>query len=98
MNQFSRRKFLYTARISAINALLLKACGNPPKPGGETSIDRVETANISPEQILETTQVILGYIPIVAVAALVIARENAFFAKYGMTDLELSKQANWVLA
>ncbi len=51
--------------------------------------------NISPEQTPETTKVKLGYIPIVEAAPLIIAKEKGFFAKYGMTDVELSKQASW---
>jgi bicarbonate transport system substrate-binding protein len=37
----------------------------------------------------------LGYIPIVEAAPLIIAKEKGFFAKHGMPDVEVSKQANW---
>ena len=43
----------------------------------------------------EITKVKLGYVPIVEAAPLIIAKEKGFFAKYGMTDVELSKQASW---
>ncbi|MDJ0571111.1 MAG: hypothetical protein QNJ53_18965 [Pleurocapsa sp. MO_192.B19] len=56
MNQFSRRKFLYTAEVCAASAIFLKACGNPPEPGGEANTEEVETADISPEQMPETTR------------------------------------------
>lgn len=46
----------------------------------------------------ETTKVKLGYIPIVESAAMIIAKEKGFFAKYGMTEVEVSKQANWASA
>ncbi|MFM6282772.1 MAG: CmpA/NrtA family ABC transporter substrate-binding protein, partial [Dolichospermum sp.] len=52
-------------------------------------------ANIKPEQKPETTKAKLGYIPIVESAPLIIAQEKGFFAKYGMTEVELSKQASW---
>jgi bicarbonate transport system substrate-binding protein len=43
----------------------------------------------------ETTKVKLGFIPIVEAAPLIIAQEKGFFAKHGMTEVEVSKQANW---
>jgi len=51
-------------------------------------------ANISPEQAPETPKVKLGYIPIVEAAPLIVAKVG-FFAKYGMSDVDLSKQASW---
>ncbi|MGB3263307.1 MAG: ABC transporter substrate-binding protein [Microcoleus sp.] len=52
-------------------------------------------ANEKKVEGIETTKVILGYIPIVEAAGLIIAKEKGFFAKYGMTDVEVAKQANW---
>lgn len=50
--------------------------------GGEATTEQLETADIiSPEQMPETTQAVLGYIPILEAAALVIAKEKGFFAK-----------------
>ena len=95
-NQVSRRKFILTAGVSA-SAVLLKGClGNPPetgKTGTKSSIEPV--ANISPEQKPETTTAKLGYIPIIESAPLIIAQEKGFFAKYGMSKVELAKQASW---
>ncbi|EKV02745.1 ABC-type nitrate/sulfonate/bicarbonate transport system, periplasmic component [Leptolyngbya sp. PCC 7375] len=89
----SRRKFLYTTGASTAGALLLKSCvGNAPS----------ETANapipVTVRDAPETTAVKLGYIPIVESAAMIIAQEKGFFTKYGMTDVELSKQATWAAA
>nr|WP_319419055.1 ABC transporter substrate-binding protein [Pleurocapsa sp. FMAR1] len=82
MNQFPRRKFLYTAGVSAASAVLLNAClGNPPESGGETATEQAKPVDLSPEMMPETTQAVLGYIPIVEAAALVIAKEKGFFAK-----------------
>ncbi|HEY9795006.1 MAG TPA: CmpA/NrtA family ABC transporter substrate-binding protein, partial [Leptolyngbyaceae cyanobacterium] len=52
-------------------------------------------AKIDPAQAPETTKVKLGYVPIVEAAPLIIAQEKGFFAKYGMTDVDLAKQASW---
>jgi len=97
LNQFSRRRFLLTAGASAVGSVLLKGClGNPPTPGGDNvTAQQVSAVNLSPEQKPETTRAKLGYIPIVEAAPFIIAKEKGFFAKYGMTDVELSKQASW---
>jgi bicarbonate transport system substrate-binding protein len=99
-SKFSRRRFLSTAVASGAGAILLKGCvGNPPEPGGGTASSPAapEAAPIalSPETTPETTKIKLGYVPIVEAAPLVIAQEKGFFAKYGMTEVEISKQANW---
>lgn len=83
-SRFSHRKFLKTAAASGVSAVLLKACGNPLEPGGTAATEQVEVADISPEMMPETTKVVLGYIPIIEAASLVIAKERGFFAKYGM--------------
>ncbi len=43
----------------------------------------------------ETTKAKLGYIALNDFAPLAIAKEKGFFAKYGMTDVEVLKQASW---
>ncbi len=96
ISQFSRRKFLLTAGASAVGAVVLNGClGNPPDSSGNTQAQPVAAVNISPEQAPETPNVKLGYIPIVEAAPLIIAQEKGFFAKYGMSGVELSKQASW---
>jgi len=107
--QFSRRKFIVTAGASAVSTILLKAC-TPPEPGstagaggGATpgsvaspvATSAVAVANEKRVEGIETTKVTLGYIPIVEAAALIIAKEKGFFAKYGMTEVAVAKQANW---
>ncbi|OUL28459.1 CmpA/NrtA family ABC transporter substrate-binding protein [Nostoc sp. 106C] len=98
-NQFSRRKFILTAGASA-GAVFLKGClGNPPETvgsgSGTTQQAVQQVANTNSQQKPETTTVKLGYIPIVEAAPLIIAKEKGLFAKYGMTNVELSKQASW---
>jgi nitrate/nitrite transport system substrate-binding protein len=43
----------------------------------------------------EVTKAILGYIALMDASALVIAKEKGIFAKYGMPDVEVAKQASW---
>ncbi|HAJ58454.1 MAG TPA: bicarbonate-binding protein, partial [Cyanobacteria bacterium UBA8543] len=94
---FSRRRFLITAGASAAGSIFLKGClGNPPDSvTGRTQAQVAPPAKIDPAQAPETTKVKLGYIPIVESAPLIIAKEKGFFAKYGMTDVDLAKQASW---
>jgi bicarbonate transport system substrate-binding protein len=94
MTRFSRRKFMYVSAAST-GAILLKGClGNPPE--STTSSAVVEPLrNLPPEQTPEVTAIKLGFLPIVEAAPLIVAKEKGFFAKYGMTQVEISKQANW---
>ena len=43
----------------------------------------------------EVTKATLGYIALTDSAPLIIAKEKGFFAKHGMPDVEVSKQASW---
>ncbi|WP_293334011.1 CmpA/NrtA family ABC transporter substrate-binding protein [Microcoleus sp. CAWBG58] len=105
---FSRRKFIVTAGASAVSSVLLKGClGNPPEPGGTAdggagkaggapvATSAVAVANEKRVEGIESTKITLGYIPIVESAPLIIAQEKGFFAKYGMVDVKVAKQANW---
>jgi bicarbonate transport system substrate-binding protein len=98
-SHWSRRKFLGTAAVSAAGAILLKGCvGNPPEPTTQSSPGASPagtSANLTPETTPETPKAKLGFIPIFEAAPLIIAQEKGFFAKYGMTEVEVSKQANW---
>ena len=95
-NQFSRRKFLLTAGASAVGSVFLKGClGNPPDTANTIQTKQVAATNISAADRPETTTAKLGYIPIVEAAPFIIAKEKGFFAKYGMTNVDISKQANW---
>ena len=100
-SKFTRRKFVVTAGVSAASSLLLNSClGNPPSDTATdtASGDSPAAAPLAAGETPETTAVKLGYIPIVEAAGLIIAKEKGFFAKYGMTDVEVSKQASWAAA
>jgi nitrate/nitrite transport system substrate-binding protein len=43
----------------------------------------------------ETTKAILGFIALTDAAPLIVAKEKGFYAKYGMPDVEVVKQASW---
>jgi nitrate/nitrite transport system substrate-binding protein len=43
----------------------------------------------------ETTKAVLGYIALIDASPLVIAKEKGFFAKHGVPDVEVAKQASW---
>jgi nitrate/nitrite transport system substrate-binding protein len=43
----------------------------------------------------ETTKAILGFIALTDSAPLIIAKEKGFYAKHGMPDVEVVKQASW---
>jgi nitrate/nitrite transport system substrate-binding protein len=43
----------------------------------------------------ETTKAALGYIALTDSAPLIIAKEKGLYAKHGVPDVEVSKQASW---
>ncbi len=99
-SRFTRRRFITTIGASAAGSVLLSSClGNPPSATiKNASVIPPLAKPITADQQPETTQVKLGYIPIVESAPLVIAQEKGFFAQYGMSEVQLAKQANWASA
>ncbi|NKB17311.1 MAG: ABC transporter substrate-binding protein [Pseudanabaena sp. CRU_2_10] len=100
-SNYSRRKFLLTAGATAASSILLKGClGNPPPEAGLGSVSNTASqpaanSGVQSGQEPETPKAKLGYLPIVESAPLIVALEKGFFKKYGMTEVEISKQANW---
>ena len=76
----SRRQVLKTAAVSAAAGGLSALI---PKP--------LYAASGAPE----TTKAVLGFIALTDAAPLIIAKEKGFFAKHGMPDVEVLKQASW---
>jgi bicarbonate transport system substrate-binding protein len=100
----SRRKFLLTASLTATSAVLLKGClGEPPpdqpagqSPGSPGSSPTAATGSGVPAgEEPEVQTVKLGYLPIVESAPIIIAKQKGFFAKYGLPNVLVEKQANW---
>ncbi len=79
-NGIARRKFL-----KAGGALTLLAAAKSLLPGGAFA------ASAGPE----TTKAVLGFIALTDSAPLIVAKEKGLFAKYGMPDVEVIKQASW---
>ncbi|PMB26488.1 CmpA/NrtA family ABC transporter substrate-binding protein [Fischerella thermalis] len=101
MSNLSRRKFILTASTAAAASILAHGCS----PGGSqsattdgdkpnaTTAANVSTVANAPK--VETTKAKLGFIPLTDAAPLIVAKEKGFFAKYGMTDVEVVKQKSW---
>ena len=82
---FSRRKLLKNA-IGSASALALTDALRLVFPGGVPSAMAAGP---------ETTKAMLGYIALIDASPLVIAKEKGLFAKHGMPDVEVQKQASW---
>jgi len=81
----NRRELLRNASGLAATAALL-AAAKSAFPFG---------ASIAHAAGPETTRAILGYIALTDAAPLIIAKEKGIFAKHGMPDVEVAKQASW---
>ncbi len=94
MTQLSRRKFILTAGAAAAGTAIIHGCSSPssqtstaPSPAASP----VATGGEAPE----VTTAKLGFIALTDSAPLIIAKEKGLFAKYGMPDVEVIKQASW---
>jgi len=89
MSSISRRRFLLTIGSSTLTTAMLPSCRSG-------SSDPSTMPPVQPGvNGLETTQVSLGFLPVVDCAPLVIAQEKGFFAGQGMTAVKILKQASW---
>lgn len=99
MSSTSRRRFIGTFATTAIGSILLKGClGNPPAANTPSTPTTTATGGGTAGEPPETPKIKLGYIPILEAAPLIIAQEKGFFAKHGMTEVEVAKQASWAAA
>ncbi len=98
MSSFRRRQFL-TVGATVVGSVLLKGClGAPPddkRPvtSGAPAVTAGSGVKSGEEPEVKTAK--LGYTPIVEAAPLIIASVKGYFAKYGMPDVKIDKQANW---
>ena len=99
MARFSRRHFIATAGVLATVPLLKGCFGNPsapPSKSGGTSTPAAPVASaVKPGEEPEVKTAKIGFLPIVEAAPLIVAFTKGFFAKHGMTDIKIEKQANW---
>ena len=82
--KLTRRTLIKTAAATGATTALVQAV-RMAFPGGAFA------AQAAPE----TTKAVLGYIALTDASPLIIAKEKGFFAKHGVPDVEVSKQASW---
>ena len=97
MSNVSRRKFIITAGVTAAGTLLTNACGDSSPTKTAASPSASPAVNVSPADTPEVTTAKLGFIALTDSAPLIIAKEKGIFAKYGMKDVEVAKQASWAV-
>ncbi|MEG4279314.1 CmpA/NrtA family ABC transporter substrate-binding protein [Microcoleus sp. MON1_C1] len=103
MSNLSRRKFIITAGATAAGTLLAHGCssssttsnGSATPAAGGPSPSAAPAVNINPADAPEVTAAKLGFIALTDSAPLIIAQEKGLFAKYGMKDVQVTKQASW---
>lgn len=92
MSNLSRRRFILTAGATAVGTAILHGCASSNNtasaPAGNTTAPATTDAP-------EVTAARLGFIALTDSAPLIIAKEKGIFAKYGMPDVEVLKQASW---
>ncbi|ACK71919.1 nitrate transport protein [Gloeothece citriformis PCC 7424] len=96
MTRLSRRKFILTAGATAAGTLIIHGCSSSTS---ETATSSSPSPNASPVAASgtgpEVTTAKLGFIALTDAAPLIIAKEKGLFDKYGMTGVEVLKQASW---
>ena len=97
MTKFSRRKFILTAGVTAAGTLLAHGCtsSSSTDTGSGTASNATPAVNVSAADTPEVTTAKLGFIALTDAAPLIIAKEKGLFAKYGMKDVSVAKQASW---
>ena len=88
MSLISRRQTLLSGLAVATGAVI--------QFGGVAALLNPLAAEAAPGKP-ETTNVELGFIALTDAAPLIIAKEKGFFAKQGMTGVELKKQTSWAV-
>lgn len=92
MTKFSRRRFLVTASTATTGTLLAHGCSS----GSDTTATNPTPAvSVNPADAPEVTGARLGFIALTDAAPLIIAKEKGYFQKYGMPDVEVTKQSSW---
>ncbi|ALF52591.1 bicarbonate-binding protein [Nostoc piscinale CENA21] len=98
MTNLSRRKFILTTGAAAATSIIAHGCSSNTASNGGNAPSAAPAANVSTSANapkVETTKAKLGFIALTDSAPLIIAKEKGFFAKYGMTDVEVIKQKSW---
>jgi len=100
MSSLSRRKFIFTAGVTAGATILANGCSGGSSTSKTSSPAASAPASPAPVAAADTPEVTtakLGFIALTDSAPLIIAKEKGLFAKYGMPDVEVLKQASWAV-
>ncbi len=95
MSNLSRRKFIVTAAITAAGTAILHGCGASTTTPNATTSPATGASPATTGETPEVTSAKLGFIALTDSAPLIIAKEKGLFDKYGMTGVEVLKQASW---
>jgi nitrate/nitrite transport system substrate-binding protein len=103
MSNLSRRKFIFTAGAAAAGTIVIHGCtssNTTTNTNATTSSTAGDTGNNVPANAaekpdVEVTTAKLGFIALTDSAPIIIAKEKGLFDKYGMTGVEVVKQASW---
>ncbi|HEY9646543.1 MAG TPA: CmpA/NrtA family ABC transporter substrate-binding protein [Chroococcidiopsis sp.] len=95
MSNLSRRKFLVTAGATTAATFLIHGCSSSSSPSGDGAASSPEASPSVAIDPPEVTGAKLGFIALTDSAPLIIAKDKGIFAKYGMPDVEVAKQASW---
>ncbi|MBD2495604.1 CmpA/NrtA family ABC transporter substrate-binding protein [Nostoc sp. FACHB-280] len=97
MTNLSRRKFIFTTGAAAAASIVAHGCSSNTASNGGNNPSAAPVSNVTSANApkVETTKAKLGFIALTDSAPLIIAKEKGFFAKYGMTDVEVIKQKSW---
>ncbi len=96
MSKISRRNFLVTASATTAATLLINGCSSKPASTSSSS-SPASPSPVAAADRPEVTTAKLGFIALTDSAPLIIAKEKGLFAKYGMPDVEVVKQASWAV-
>ena len=102
MSNLSRRQFIFTAGATTAATLLVNGCSggsstSTSSPDSSTGASPAAPSPVSAADAPEVTTAKLGFIALTDSAPLIIAKEKGLFAKYGMPDVEVAKQASWAV-
>ncbi len=98
MSNISRRNFLFTAGATTAATLLVHGCtSNTTSSSTGSSSAPASPSPVAAADTPEVTTAKLGFIALTDSAPLIIAKEKGLFAKYGMPDVEVVKQASWAV-
>lgn len=97
MSRISRRNFLITAGATTAASLIVNGCSSSRTSSNSSTGSSPAPSPVAATDTPEVTTAKLGFIALTDSAPLIIAKEKGLFAKYGMPDVEVVKQASWAV-